>query len=169
MNALIPGSFDPITLGHVNVIERASKMFDKVFVVIMNNDSSKYDKTLRSKTYLLTPDERIETVRRSVAHIKNAEVIYYDGMLIDACDTLNAYAVIRGVRNSRDFEYELIHARWNREHNDKIEVFFIPAEPSLTSVSSSMVREIIQAGENFDKLEGVLHPEAIAYFKDRGH
>lgn len=167
MNALIPGSFDPITLGHVNIIERASKMFQKVYVVVMNNDSAKYDKSLKSKTYLLTPMERLEIVKLSIAHIENAEAIYFDGMLIDACDKLDAYAVIRGVRNSHDFEYELIHARWNREHNKKIEVFFLPAEPEFDFISSSMVKEIIRNGDNLNGLADAIHPAAIEYLK--GH
>ncbi len=167
MNAFVPGSFDPITLGHVNIIERASKMFDKVFVVVMNNDSSKYDDTLKSKTYFLSPDERLDVVKLSISHIENAEAVYFDGMLIDACDKLDAHAVVRGVRNSRDFEYELIHARWNMAHNDKIEVFFLPADPEFDSISSSMVREVIESGENFDALKDALHPRAIEYILKR--
>ena len=73
MIALIPGSFDPITLGHVDVIERAAKKFDKVFVAVMNNDSAKYDKSLQSKTYLFTPEIRLDLVKLSIAHIENVE------------------------------------------------------------------------------------------------
>ncbi len=168
MNALIPGSFDPITLGHINIIERASKMFPKLYVAVMNNDSSKYDKTLKSKTYMFTPEERLELVKRSIAHIENAEAIYFEGMLIDACDKLGAYAVVRGVRNSHDLEYELIHANWNREHNSKIEAVFLPAEPQFDSISSTEVRKIIESGENFHLLCGSLHPNAIEYLIGRG-
>ena len=168
MNALIPGSFDPITLGHVNIIERASRMFDKVFVVVMNNDSAKYDNSLKSKTYFLSSDERLEIVRLSIAHIKNAEAVYFDGMLIDACDKLCAHAVVRGIRNSKDFEYESIHAKWNREHNDKIEVLFMPADPKFDNISSSKVKEIITNGDNFDALKDFLNPEAIEYIISRG-
>ena len=165
MRAIVPGSFDPITLGHVNIVERAAKMFDKVFVVVMNNDSAKYDKTLKSKTYLFTPENRLELVKLSIAHIKNAESIYFDGMLIDVCDELDAYAVVRGIRDAKDLEYELIHAKWNREHNSKVEPIFIPAEEKFNSISSTFVREIIQSGVNFEALEGVLHSDAISYLQ----
>lgn len=167
MKALVPGSFDPITLGHVNIAERASRMFDKVYVAVMNNDSSKYDKTLRSKTYMFTPEERVELVRLSISHIENAEAIYYDGMLIDACDELEAYAVIRGVRNAKDLEYEIIHANWNKEHNPKIEPMFIPADPRFDGISSTAVRKIIEDNEDLDALCGKLHPDAIEYLKNR--
>lgn len=167
MNALIPGSFDPITLGHVNIIERASKMFNKVYVVVMNNDSAKYDQSLKSKTYLLSAEERLEIVKLSISHIENAEAVYFEGMLIDACDKLDAYAVVRGVRDAKDFEYELIHAKWNREHNEKIEVFLMPAESKFDTVSSTLVRNTIQMRENLDSIEGVLHKDAITYLKNK--
>ncbi len=167
MNALVPGSFDPITLGHVNIIERASKIFSKVYVAVMNNDSSKYDKSLKSKIYMFSPEERLELVRRSVSHIENAEAIYFDGMLIDACDELCAYAVVRGVRNANDLEYELIHANWNRAHNPKVEALFMPADPEFDGVSSTSVRKIIESGDNFDALDGALHPLAIEYLKNK--
>ena len=165
MRAIVPGSFDPITLGHVNIVERAAKMFEKVYVVVMNNDSAKYDKTLKSKTYLFTPENRLELVKLSIAHIENVEAIYFDGMLIDACDKLDAYAVVRGIRDAKDLEYEFIHAKWNREHNPKVEPIFIPAEDKFNSISSTSVREIIQTGDNFESLGGVLHSDAIAYLQ----
>ena len=167
MRAIVPGSFDPITLGHVNIVERAAKMFDKVYVVVMNNDSAKYDKTLMSKTYFFTPESRLELVKLSIAHIDNAEAIYFDGMLIDACDNLDAYAVVRGIRDAKDLEYELIHAKWNREHNDKIEAFFMPADPSFDNISSSMVKKKIQDGSSLEELSGALHPKAIEFLKNR--
>ena len=167
MKAIVPGSFDPITLGHINIIERASKMFDTVYVAVMNNDSAKYDDRLKSKSYMLTPEERLKVVELSIAHIENAKPIYFEGMLIDACDKLSAYAVIRGVRDSKDFEYELIHAKWNREHNEKLEVFFMPADPRFDTISSSMVKEKIQIGDHLDDLVGALHPDAIEFLKNR--
>lgn len=167
MKALVPGSFDPITLGHVNIAERASKLFDKVYVAVMNNDSSKYDKTLKSKMYMFTPEERVELVRLSISHIKNAEAIYFDGMLIDACDELEAYAVVRGVRNAKDLEYELIHANWNKEHNPKIEPMFIPADPSFDGISSTAVRKIIEENTDLEALKDKLHPDAIEFLKQR--
>ena len=167
MKAIVPGSFDPITLGHINIIERASKMFDTVYVAVMNNDSAKYDDRLKSKSYMLTPDERLKVVELSIAHIENAKPIYFEGMLIDACDKLSAYAVIRGVRDSKDFEYELIHAKWNREHNEKVEALFMPADSRFDSISSSFVKEKIQNGDNLDDLRDALHPDVIEFLKNR--
>lgn len=164
--ALIPGSFDPITLGHVNIIERAAKMFDKVYVAVMINDSSKYDKSLSSKQYMFTMEERLEIARLSVSHIENVEVIARRGMLIDLVDEINATAIVKGIRNAADLEYEMIHAKWNKEHNDRAETLFLPADKSLTAVSSTEARKRIESGE-LDRLEGVLDIKALKYIKNK--
>ena len=164
--ALIPGSFDPITLGHVNIIERAARMFDKVYVAVMINDSAKYDSSLSSKKYMFSMEERLEMARLSVAHIENAEAIARSGMLIDLCDELGATAIVKGIRNSADLEYEMIHAKWNREHNERAETLFLPADEKLTAVSSTFVREKLNAGE-YSALDGVLADGAIEYIKNR--
>ncbi len=165
MNALIPGSFDPITLGHVNIIERVSPMFEKIYVAVMNNDSAEHDSSLSSKTqYMFTPEERLELVRRSISHIPNAEAVMWSGMLIDFCDAYNIVAVVRGVRDSRDFEYEMIHAKYNREHNPRAQALLMPADPSFDSISSTKIREVIAKGE-LSALEGSLNPDALAYIK----
>ena len=162
--ALIPGSFDPITLGHVNIIERAAKMFDKVVVAVMINDSAKYDKTLSSKQYMFTMEERLEIARLSVAHIENAEVISSRGMLIDLVDEISATAIVKGIRNSADLEYEMIHAKWNKAHNDRAETLFLPADESLTAVSSTKVRELIGSND-YGKLRGIISDKALEYLK----
>lgn len=162
--ALIPGSFDPITLGHVNIIERAAKMFDKVVVAVMINDSAKYDKTLSSKQYMFTMEERLEIARLSVAHIENAEVISSRGMLIDLVDEISATAIVKGIRNSADLEYEMIHAKWNKAHNDRAETLFLPADESMTAVSSTEVRRIIESGK-LEALDGIIAPSALEYIK----
>ena len=165
MNALIPGSFDPITLGHLNIIERAAPMFEKIYVAVMNNDSAEHDSSLSSKTqYMFTPEERLELVRLSISHIPNAEAVLWGGMLIDFCDAYNIVAVVRGVRNSSDFEYEMKHAKYNREHNPRAQALLMPADPSFDSISSTNIREAIAEGE-LSALEGSLHPDALAYIK----
>lgn len=164
--AIIPGSFDPITLGHVNIIERASKMFDKVYVAVMNNDSSKHSKSLSSKEYMLEIQDRLELVRLSVSHIENVEAIASSGMLIDLFDELGASAIVKGIRNEKDLEYELIHAKWNKEHNDRAETLLLPADEGLSAVSSTMVRELI-AEERFDDLEKIMPPKALEWIKNR--
>ena len=164
--ALIPGSFDPITLGHVNIIERAAKMFDKVYVAVMINDSAKYDKSLSSKQYLFSMEERLEMARLSVAHIENAEAISRSGMLIDLCDELEVTAIVKGIRNAADLEYEMIHARWNKAHNDRAETLFLPADESLTAVTSTAVRQMIGEGR-MDMLRGIIHEDALRYLENR--
>lgn len=162
--ALIPGSFDPITLGHVNIIERAAKMFDKVVVAVMINDSAKYDSTLSSKKYMFTMEDRLEIARLSLSHIENVEVIARTGMLIDLVDEVGATAIVKGIRNAADLEYEMIHAKWNKEHNERAETLFLPADESLTAVSSTEVRRIIESGE-LDRLKGIISEAASEYIK----
>ncbi len=164
MIALIPGSFDPITAGHVNIIERAAKFADKVYVAVMNNDSAKHSSVLSSKTYMFDMETRLELVRLSVGHIENVEVVSSCGMLIDLFDEIRADVVIKGIRTSADLEYELIHAEWNKAHNPRFETMFLPADDSLASVSSTRVREYIVRVE-FDKLEGILSRKAIEYLR----
>ncbi len=165
--ALIPGSFDPITLGHLNVIERASKMFDKVYVAVMNNDSSKYSAALSSKTYTFTAEERLIMVGHATSHIENVEAIYGEGiLLIDLFDELKATAIVKGIRNEKDLEYEMIHAKWNKEHNDRAETLFLPADEKLCSVSSTSVREMISE-KNFEALGGIVHEKVLELIKNR--
>ena len=165
--ALIPGSFDPITLGHVNIIERAAKMFDKVYVAVMINDAAKYDSSLSSKKYMFSMEERLEIARLSLAHIENVEVIARTGMLIDLFDELSATAIVKGIRNSADLEYEMIHAKWNKAHNQRAETLFLPADESLTSISSTEVRRIIESGE-LDVLIGIVTDGALEYIRSKG-
>ena len=165
MTALIPGSYDPITLGHVNVIERAARIADRVYVAVMNNDSAKHSSVLRSKTYMLSMEERFELVKLSLSHIENVEVVSSCGMLIDLFDELSADVIIKGIRSSADLEYEMIHAKWNKEHNPRLETLFLPADDSLASISSTLVREYVKKGK-FGLLEGIISPEAIDFLQN---
>ena len=167
MIALIPGSFDPITLGHVDIIERAAVKFDKVYVAVMNNDSSKHDKALSSKTYMFDMQTRLELVRLSTEHIGNVEVVSSCGMLIDLFDELGADVIVKGIRNSADLEYELIHAKWNKAHNLRVETLLLSADERFSTVSSTVVRDYI-AHSKYDELHDVLQARVIEYFKNRG-
>ena len=166
MIALIPGSFDPITLGHVDIIERTAEKFDKVIVAVMNNDSSKHDKTLSSKTYMFSMETRLALVKLSTEHIENVEVISSSGMLIDLFDEIGADVIVKGIRNEADLSYELIHANWNKAHNGRVETLFLPASESLEGVSSTLVREMIN-GKNYAGLTTVLSENAIEYLKNK--
>ena len=166
MVALIPGSFDPITLGHVDVIERAAGKFDKVFVAVMNNDSAKHDSTLSSKNYTFEMEERLYFVRVSLAHIENVEVLSSSGMLIDLFDEIGADVIVKGVRNGEDLEYEMKHAKWNKAHNERVETLFLPADDRLSSISSTMVRTLMAEGK-FECLEGVVSSAVIEKLKQK--
>ena len=165
--ALIPGSFDPITLGHVDIIERTAKMFDKVYVAVMINDSAKYSSELSSKKYMFNMEERLEIVRLSTSHIENVEAIARSGMLIDLCDELNVTCIVKGIRDARDLEYEMIHAKWNKEHNERAETLFLPASSGLSEVSSTRVRQLIESG-SYDELAGIVSSKAIEYLSKKG-
>ena len=167
MIALIPGSFDPITLGHVNIIERAAKMSDKVYVAVMNNDSAKHSAVLSSKTYMFDMATRERLVSLSLAHLPNVEVVSSSGMLIDIFDELSADVIIKGIRTPADLEYEMIHAKWNKEHNPRLETLLLPADESLTEVSSTRVRELLTVGK-YDELHGILADSTIEFLKKEG-
>ena len=164
MIALIPGSFDPITMGHIDIIERAAARFDKVFVAVMNNDSAKHDSTLSSKNYTFEMEERLYFVRVSLAHIENVDVLSSSGMLIDLFDEVGADVIVKGVRNGEDLEYEMKHAKWNKAHNPRVETLFLPAEERFSTVSSTMVRTLMAEGK-YKELEGVISPAVIEIIK----
>lgn len=164
MIALIPGSFDPITMGHIDIIERTAARFDKVFVAVMNNDSAKHDSTLSSKNYTFNMEERLYFVRVSLAHLENVEVLSSSGMLIDLFDEVGADVIVKGVRNGEDLEYEMKHAKWNKAHNERVETLFLPADDRLSSVSSTMVRTLMAEGK-FECLEGVVSSAVIEKLK----
>lgn len=133
--AILPGSYDPMTVGHVNVIERAARMFDEVVVAVMNNDS---------KQYMLTVEERRDIAALSCAHIPNARVIADSGMLVDLVDAIGAVAIVKGIRDERDLAYEQNMARWNKEKNPRAETLYLPCDPAFAEVSSTAVRALIE-------------------------
>ncbi len=164
--ALIPGSFDPITLGHVNVIERAAKVFDKVYVAVMYNDSAKYAENLSSKKYLFTLEERLEMIKLSVSHLENVEALSASGLLIDLFERLGADCIVKGLRNAADLEYELIHAKWNKAHDPRAETVFLPADEQYDGLSSTLVRELLAKGDH-DALHGKVSENVIEFLKNR--
>jgi len=106
MTALIPGSYNPITLGHMDIITRTAQKFDRVVVAVMTNDMHKYVPSAPRKHYLFNEKERLDMTRLACAHLPNVEVISATGMLIDLVDTVGADLIIKGVRNEADFAYE---------------------------------------------------------------
>lgn len=130
--AVCPGSFDPITFGHIDVVERSSKIFDKVIVAILQNTS---------KESLFTIDERVDLASEALKHIKNVEVKTFSGLLVDAMQEWNSRVAIKGLRAVSDFEYELQMAQMNNKI-DGVETFFIATSPKNSFLSSSLVKEV---------------------------
>ncbi|USR78842.1 pantetheine-phosphate adenylyltransferase [Arcanobacterium pinnipediorum] len=134
--AVCPGSFDPITLGHVDVIERALRIFDEVVVAIAHNGA---------KNYLFTDEERLELARQAVAHLPGARVELVDGLIADFARSIGARAIVKGVRGSADYDSELPMSLLNR-HLSGVETVFIVGEPSLAHIASSFVKELAHYG-----------------------
>lgn len=135
--AICPGSFDPITLGHLDIITRASTMFDKIIVVVMNNPK---------KHYSFTSKERCEMIKKTVTGVNNVEIDSYDGLLAEYAAQRNACAIIKGLRAMSDFEYEFQMALTNKKLNPDIETLFLTTSVENMYLSSSMVKQIASMG-----------------------
>ena len=135
--AICPGSFDPITFGHIDIITRASAMFDKIIVVVMKNNN---------KTSSFSSEERKEFIIKSVGNLKNVEVDVYDGLLADYAKQKNACAIIKGLRAMSDFEYEFQMALTNKKLNPLVETIFLTTSAENMYLSSSMVKQIASMG-----------------------
>lgn len=135
--AICPGSFDCITMGHLDIITRAAAMFDEIIVVAMNN---------ADKKYTFTPRERIDMIKKSTAGIKNVTVDLYDGLLAEYAASKNACAIIKGLRAMSDFEYEFQMALTNKKLNPKVETLFLTTSAQNMYLSSSMVKQIASMG-----------------------
>ena len=138
MKVLLPGSYDPITLGHLDIIRRAAKLFDKVIVVVMFN----YHKP----TSYFTADERVELIKRSTTDIENIEVETYSGLLADYAAQKGACAVVKGLRAVSDFEYEFQQALTNKKLNPEMETVFVAADAENMYLSSSVVKQVCEFG-----------------------
>jgi len=132
--AVFPGSFDPITKGHINVIERAAKIFDHVVVCVMVN---------YKKKYVFTEEERRGFVQESINHLKNVEVMCSDEMLVNFAQKNHCNVIIKGLRTTQDFEYEMQMALTNKVLAKDIETFFMMTGHRYSYLSSSVVREVM--------------------------
>ncbi len=131
--AVYPGSFDPVTNGHIDVLERALALFDRVIVTVARNSS---------KTPLFSTDERVELLRRAVEHLPGAEVDTFSGLIVDYARSKNAVALVRGLRAVSDFEYEFQMALMNRNLAGDIATVFLMPHERFTYLNSSIVREL---------------------------
>jgi pantetheine-phosphate adenylyltransferase len=132
--AIYPGSFDPITNGHVDLIHRASRLYDEVIVAITQNVN---------KNSFLSIDERIEAVNTSIEALENVRVLRFDSLLVDFARDHNAQVIIRGLRAVSDFEYEFQLSGMNKRLNPNIETLFMTPSEEFANISSSLVREIL--------------------------
>lgn len=135
--AVCPGSFDPVTMGHIDIIRRAATLFDKVIVVVMTNSS---------KTPMFTQQERVEFIRRATAGMENVEVDCFGGLLADYASQKNATAIVKGLRALSDFEYEFQMALTNRKLNPDTETIFLTTTAEYMYLSSSLVKQVAQLG-----------------------
>ena len=136
---VFPGSFDPVTKGHINMIKRASKLFDKVYVAILVNSS---------KTTMFDKGQRIKMLKASLKGMDNVSVDSFDGLLVDYAKKVKADTILRGVRNAADFEYEYEMYMINSELSSDIDTVFMPADKNLAHISSSAVRELLYFGKD---------------------
>lgn len=135
--AVYPGSFDPPTNGHLDIISRASHLFPKIIVAVTEN---------ANKNHMFSLEERVELLKESSKHLKNVEVVSFSGLLANYLEKINSYVLIRGLRALSDFEYEFQMALMNRNLNNKIETVFLMPDQKYTFLSSSMVKEIAALG-----------------------
>ena len=134
---IYPGSFDPLTNGHLDVIQRATKLFDKVIVAVAKNES---------KNPLFTLKDRVALARVATSHLPAVEVDSFDGLLVDYVESCGGQAVVRGLRAVSDFEFEFQLALMNRKLNERIETIFMMPKDTYTFLSSRIVKEIARLG-----------------------
>jgi len=141
--AIYPGSFDPVTNGHLDVIQRASRLFDDLIVAVAFNDQ-------KHKSTLFSIDERIELLRESCDDIPNARIVRLDGLLVDFAKHQNVDAIVRGLRAISDFEFEFQMALMNRKMEPALETIFMMPKEEYTYISSRIVKEIARLGGNVE-------------------
>jgi pantetheine-phosphate adenylyltransferase len=134
---LFPGTFDPLTLGHVDIIDRAIPLFDKIIVGIGKNTT---------KAPMFSPEKRLAWITEIYGGRQSVEGAIYEGLTVDFCKKVNAHFILRGIRYVSDFEYEKTIADANRTLDPGIETIFLTGEPKYTSVASTIVRDIIRNG-----------------------
>ncbi|HHU17975.1 MAG: pantetheine-phosphate adenylyltransferase [Anaerovoracaceae bacterium] len=153
---LYAGSFDPITNGHLDLINRAAKLGDKLIVGVIQN---------RSKKPFFTVEERIDMIAASTEHIKNIEIDHFEGLLADYVKQKNINVVVRGLRAAMDFEYEIHMAQMNaRLYNNHVETIFLMTSPDYSFVSSSIVREVFLLNGD---ISGLVPDKVLEYMKNK--
>jgi len=137
IKAIYPGSFDPITNGHTDVIQRASKIFDQVIIAVSQN--------INKKSFL-SEKEKVEAINLATEGLNNVEIIVFNSLLVDFAKANNAQIILRGLRAVSDFEYEFQLAGMNKHLDKNIETFFVTPSEEFSNISSSLVKEILMLG-----------------------
>ncbi len=140
--AVYPGSFDPVTNGHLDIIKRSANVFDKVIVGVLDN---------MAKKPMFTPEERVCMIKKVVADIENVEVYAFSGLLVDFMKQFDSAVIIKGLRTISDFEYEFQMALLNKSLNPDVETFFMMTDSKYSYISSSMVKEVARLGGGIDE------------------
>lgn len=141
-NVVCPGSFDPVTNGHLDIFGRAAKLFDSVTVAVLVNES---------KSGLFAMDERLEMLTDETAHFGNVKVATFDGLLVDFCSKHEITAILKGLRGASDFDYELQMAQMNHHLTD-VDTLFMPTSPGTSFLSSSLIKEVARNGGDVSAL-----------------
>ena len=152
VSAMYPGTFDPITLGHEDLVRRACRLFDKVVIAIAANPG---------KEPMFTLEERVELASGALSNFDNAEVTGYEGLTVDFARNNDLQVIVRGLRAISDFEYEFQLANMNRHLNDEVETAFLTPTETYTYISSSLVREIASMGGNISEFVSPRVKEAL--------
>ena len=140
--AIYPGSFDPVTLGHIDVIKRASKLFDHLIIGVLNN---------RAKTPLFSVEERVKMLEEMTKNMTGVKVVPFEGLLVDFAKEMSAGIVVRGLRAVTDFEYELQIAQTNHVENPEVETIFLTTSLQYSYLSSTIVKEFASYGGDISK------------------
>ncbi|WP_434309043.1 pantetheine-phosphate adenylyltransferase [Hominifimenecus sp. rT4P-3] len=152
---IYPGSFDPVTLGHLDIIERSSKMFDKLIVAVLHN---------KSKKALFSVEERVKMIQSVTGHLCNVEVSSFEGLSVDFARSKGAHVLVRGLRAVTDFEYELQMAQTNRAMCPEIDTIFLTTDLRYAYVSSSIVKEVAYFDGN---IEMFVPAEVVPLLKEK--
>ena len=159
--AIYPGSFDPLTLGHLNIIRRTAKIIDKVIVCIMINGEK--DKAMFS------PEQRVDMARRCTSRFPNVEVDYYNGLLAEYCKRYDHPVIVKGLRAVTDFENEFTMALINKKINPELETMFLTASEKYTFLSSSAVKEVARHGGNLEEFVPIEILEDVRKIAGKGN
>lgn len=150
--AICPGSFDPVTYGHLDIIQRGARIFDHIIVTVFNN---------QAKSPLFSSEERVELIKESTKHLPNVSVDSSEGLLIDYAIENNAQIILRGLRAVSDFEYEMQITSMNRKLDEQIETFYVMTNNQYSFLSSSIVKEVAKYHANVSDLVPAVVEKAL--------